>query len=82
LNSVDINSQRLFIWDEKSYDDYVVNALNLFNKICKNCSDFKLVYSPTNLYITYIQGNSFFIEGLIKSSFVEIDLPDDNIIDV
>lgn len=82
LNSADINSQRLFIWDEKSYEDHKVDVLNLFNKICKSCSDFKLVYSPTNLYVTYIQGNSFFIEGLIKSSFVEIDLPDDNIIDV
>lgn len=82
LSSVDINSQTLFIWDAKSYDDHKVDVLNLYNKICKNCSDFKLVYSPTNLYVTYIQDNSFFIEGLINSSFVEIDLPDNNIIDV
>lgn len=82
LSSADINSQRLFIWDANLYDDLKVDVLNLYNKICKNCSDFKLVYSPTNLYVTYIQDNSFFIEGLINSSFVEIDLPDDNIIDV
>lgn len=82
INSADINSQRLFIWDEKSYNFQKVDILNLYNKICNNCFNFKLVSSPTNLYVTYIQDNSFFIEGLINSSFVEIDLPDKNIIDV
>jgi hypothetical protein len=82
INSANINSQRLFIWDENSYDFQKVDILNLYNKICNNCFNFKLVSSPTNLYITYLQDKKFFIEGLVKKSFVEIKLPDKDIIDV
>ncbi len=81
INNNDLTTQKIFIWIEKIKNSQSNNKIILYNKICKQCKDPKLIYSPSNVYITYIQDKKIFIEGLITKSFVEIDLPDKNIID-